>query len=403
MMALLFVFITAAQAQPVECSHMEVWDYTTAMCQPLPMKGMPMRMLMWHGNSFFTQIWQEGRRGENAFAVPNMFMLDMGSSLGDRHYINWEVMGTVERWTFPKRGYPEFLQIGEEDEDHRPYLDAQHPHSSPIMGLTLSDTIAIGGRDFIKIWFAPRGSSTDGPVPFMHRPTGMVNPDAPLGHHIGQDAGHISSTVIGAEARLNSSTLEVSSFHGQEPEPAHVDLPMGTPDSFAARFTQQFTPNTYAMASFAYVQNPEPHDSDLKKIWRYSASLYDDRKLSSGWSVSQAWIWGVINGYDEASALTSLAQETWLRKGPCGFWNRFEVLQRTAEELDVGLSQDRQWVTALTLGYTHELHKWENAELALGLSLGKDFLPARWRSAYGGDPLTGKVFVQLSGMGMQHY
>ena len=47
------------------------------------------------------------------------------------------LMGTTELWTYPRRRYPELLQVGEERSDGSPCIDAQHPHSSPIMGLTL--------------------------------------------------------------------------------------------------------------------------------------------------------------------------------------------------------------------------------------------------------------------------
>src|SRR5665213_2194495 len=73
---------------PSDCSDMEVFEYSMGMCMPLAMKGMPMSMLMVHGNAFATQLWEEGSRGRNAFAAPNMFMADIGTSVGDRQYIN---------------------------------------------------------------------------------------------------------------------------------------------------------------------------------------------------------------------------------------------------------------------------------------------------------------------------
>ncbi|MBR7513301.1 hypothetical protein KC219_24395, partial [Mycobacterium tuberculosis] len=65
-----------------------------------------------------------------------MFMVDAGTSVGDRHYVNWEFMGTLEKWPYPGSGTPALLQIGEAQANGRPFLDAQHPHSTPIMGLT---------------------------------------------------------------------------------------------------------------------------------------------------------------------------------------------------------------------------------------------------------------------------
>jgi hypothetical protein len=394
-------------AGPTNCSEMQVWDYTTAMCAALPMPGMPMTMLMVHGNAFAVQTLEEGPRGRNEFAVPNMLMVDYGATVHERHYLNVEIMATVERWSFPSRGYPELLQIGEENQSHEPFLDAQHPHSSPIMGLTFSDTIALGEeKDHLKIFFAPRGSSTEGPVAFMHRPTGLQNPDAPLGHHVGQDVGHIASTVVGASLRKGKMNYELSAFNGTEPAPANVDLPLGPLNSGAVRVIRQFSDHVYAMASAAYLKSPEPQDPDLKPIQRYSASVYNDQQLDGGWMLHNAVIWGLVNGYDHAAALNSFAEEFWFHEAADNFWSRFEVLQRTAGQLQSVVADPSadphaaRWVTAATLGYTRNLGAWSALNVSAGGSLTKDFLPSEFRAAYGGDPLSAKVFLQVSGMRM---
>lgn len=388
---------------PADCGAMEVWDYSMAMCMPLPMADMPMSMVMLHGNAFAVQSARKSDRGRDAFAVPNMIMADVGTSVGDNHYVNLDLMATLEKWTFPKEGYPELLQIGESNEDELPFIDAQHPHSSPIMGLTLSDTISLGrGKDHVKIWFAPRGEATEGPIAFMHRPTGMVNPDAPLGHHIGQDVGHITSTVIGGALRLGETTIELSTFNGREPEPTKVDLPVGAPNSYAMRLTRQFGDHLYAMASASYVKEPEHHDPDLDHINRYSASIYGDKTYDSGWACHHAFIWGLVNGYDHASALNSFAMEFWMSREAANFFGRLEHLQRTPNELLVAASDpdDGRWVSALTLGYTHEIASWEGSSVGLGGSLTKDILPSEYRASYGDEALTGRLFLRVTGMRM---
>lgn len=354
-----------------------------------------------HYNSFFLQTVEEGPRGRNAFSVPNMFMLDAGRSFG-RHYVNVDFMGTFEKWTFPKNGTPELLQVGEENARHEPYIDAQHPHSSPIMGLTLSDTISLGDSgDEFKVFFAPRGESTAGPIAFMHRPTGMMNPDAPLGHHVGQDAGHITSTVIGTSAKISSTTVELSTFHGLEPEPDKVDLPLGNPNSYASRLTYQFNPNLFAMGSAAYIKSPESHDPDLDHIWHYSASVYANAGLKNGWKAHGTLIWGLVNGYEHAAALNSFNFESWLSKNSMNIWSRVEVLQRTPAQLDIPVSDKANqgsWVTAVTIGYTHEIAKWDGVQLGLGGALIKDILPPSFQDSYGGDPISGKIFLQAGGL-----
>jgi hypothetical protein len=390
---------------PSDCSEMEVWDYSMAMCQPLAMSNMPMEMWMIHGNGFLVQTFQEGPRGRNRLASPNMIMADVGRTVLDRQYLNVNLMLTFERWTLPKEGYPEPLQIGERNEDENPYIDGQHPHSSPVMGLTFSDTISLNeSKDQLKISFAPRGQTTEGPIAFMHRPTGAVNPDAPLGHHIGQDVSHISSTVFSSSLALGKNRFEASTFNGTEPEPSKVDLPIKTPNSYAGRMIYEFSDRMWAMASAGYVKDPEPQDPTLEKIYRYSASVYSQNDLDSGLMVHNTFVFGLTNYYDELSALKSFLYEFWLHsESPNNFWGRAEYLERTAAELAVPVNSgafDPRWVTALTAGYTYDLKKFRNSKISSGVSLTKDFLPAEFRTVYGGDPWSSRIFIQVSGMKM---
>jgi hypothetical protein len=333
-----------------------------------------------------------------------MVMADLGTNVGDRHYLNVDLMLTAEKWLFPEAGYPLLLQIGESNAQGVPFIDAQHPHSSPIMGLTFSDTISLGtGKDHVKFFFAPRGESTDGPIAFMHRTTGMVNPDAPLGHHIGQDVGHISSTVIGASLKQGDERFEASVYNGTEPEPTQVDLPLGTPNSFSFRYIHDFSPVLFAMASFARVQNPEPDLPDILFENRYSASAYWQHPLGEEWSFYNTLIYGLITRYDHATSLSSFGEEFLFRGSGPRIWGRVELLQRTPEELAIpGLPDPAsgRWVAAFTAGYTHRLAGWEGAELGLGGSVTKYSLPEDFQATYGGNPWSGRIFLQLSGMHM---
>lgn len=388
-----------------DCSENEVWDYSTASCRQLAMAGKPMSMWMLHGNAFLVQTIQAGPRGHNRFAVPNMLMSEVGRSIGDRHYIDANLMMTFEKWTFPKEGYPELFQIGEKNEDDRPYVDGQHPHSSPIMGLTLSDTIRLGeGKDHLKLFFAPRGQATDGPVAFMHRLSGMMNPDAPLGHHIGQDVSHITSTVLGASLGLGRTRIEASVFHGTEPEPSKIDLPMGELNSYAGRLIYEFSDDISAMASAAMVKDPEHDDPTLDKVYRYSASTYFLHRLGGGWMLHDGLIFGLVNNYDHVSALRSFLYEFWLHSDrPSNYWGRIEFVERTGAELNIiniPKPQEPRYVTAITAGYTYDLMKLTDGKLRLGVSVTKNFAPSEFKNAYGGDPWSGRVFVQVSGMKM---
>ncbi len=389
---------------PSDCGEMSVWDVGMGMCMPLPMAGMPMKMLMVHGNIFGSRIAQTGPRGRSDYASTHMIMGDVGTTVGDHHYFNLDLMLTGEKWTVPTNGYPLLLQIGERNQQGLPFMDAQHPHSSPIMGITFSDTISLGqNKNHVKFFFAPRGETTDGPVAFMHRPTGIINSDAPLGHHIGQDVGHISSTVIGASLKLGNNRFEASAYHGAEPEPTNIDLPLATPDSFSFRYIQEFSPSWMAMASLSRVNAPEHDEPDIVFENRYSGSVYTTLPISSHWIFQNTFIYGLVTQYDHASYLSSFAEEFLFRGDSPRIWGRIELLQRTGAELAIPTVSDPNqglWVAAFTLGYTHRLASVGGAEVGVGGSVTETVVPGAFNATYGGNPWSGKVFIQLGGMHM---
>ncbi len=388
---------------PAKVGSMEVWDASMGMAMPFPMARMPMAMLMLHGYGFFEAVAEEGQaRGRADFSAPNMFMVDLGTSVGDSQYLNLDLMLTSDLWTVPKNGTPELFQIGEAQADGTPFLDAQHPHSSPIMGLTLSDLIALSPEDksYLKLFAAPRGESTDGPVAFMHRLTGMVNPDAPLGHHIGQDVGHISGSVLGAALKLGPFHLEGSCFDGTEPAPTQVDLPLRSPDSFGIRGILDLADDCQFMASYADIRDPEP---DIAQAERFSVSLYTKSPLSDSWDLYNTLIYGGITNIDQASYLNSILEEFAFKSERMAVFGRIEVLQRTPDQLGVtGLNDpDRgRWIGAVSFGYSHRVASWDGWELRAGGEVTNDITPPEYSGLYEGNPFSYKFFFQLGGAQM---
>jgi hypothetical protein len=379
---------------------METMDVDMQMVMPFARPKMPMTMLMLHGYSFFETVAEEGsQRGRADFSAPNMFMADLGTTLDDRQYLNLDVMLTSDLWTVPPTGTPELLQIGENQSNGQPFVDAQHPHSSPIMGLTLSDTISLSDDDksALKLFAAPRGESTDGPIAYMHRITGEVNPDTPLGHHIGQDVGHISSTVLGESLKLGSFHIESSVFNGSEPNPTQVYLPLSPINSFAVRGIEELSPNVMIMASYAWVGTPEP---GIPNDQRYSASIYTHIPLNDSMTFHNTLIYGGVTNIDNTSSLNSFLDEFLFNSAVASIFARVEVLQRTPNELQIpGLpnSDTGQWVSAFTLGYSHQVVAWDGWELRAGLSVTNDQVPADYQTVYEGNPFTYKFFFQLGG------
>ncbi len=380
--------------------QMELMDVDMQMVMPFAQPHMPMTMLMLHGYGFFETVAEEGaQRGRADFSAPNMFMADLGTTLDDHQYLNLDVMLTSDLWTVPATGTPELLQIGENQANGQPFIDAQHPHSSPIMGLTLSDTFSLadGDKSALKLFAAPRGESTDGPIAYMHRITGMINPDTPLGHHIGQDVGHITSSVLGESLKLGSFHIESSVFNGSEPNPTQVDLPLGPINSVAVRGIEELDTNIMLMASYAWVGTPEP---GIANDQRYSISLYTHTPISDSMTLHNTLIYGGITNIDNVSQLNSFLDEFMLGSAVGGIFGRFEYLQRTPNQLGIlGLpnADTGRWVSAVTLGYSHQVAAWDGWELRAGLSATNDQVPTEYQAAYEGNPFSYQFFFQLGG------
>jgi hypothetical protein len=389
---------------PTECGG-SFWDSAMAMCQHDP--GSKFHLMV-HGNSHLTGIFQSGTRGQDGVALPNMLMAHVDRMFG-AHQLSLSFMGTLEKFTFPEEGYPLLFQTGEANHHGEPYIDAQHPHSTPVMGLTLSDTIDFGDDTWLRLSFAPRGQSADGPIAFMHRPTAVWNPDAPLGHHLGQDVGHITSTVLSATLRRGSNQVEVAAFNGAEPEPDEIDLPLGKLNSAGVRLTHFFTDEVFAMASIAYVDDPHPHkhggsglvafDQDATSMLRYSLSAYTRHRLRKDMVLFNTAIYGAITTAGIKTERHSFAHELALKRHEAVFYSRFELVQRLPVELNIPSSTplSTRIVGALSFGYSHELANWQGLAVRAGGAVTGHFVPDDFQAAYGGNTFGAKIFLQLHG------
>jgi hypothetical protein len=407
-------------SSPDTCGEGFYYYFPMSMCLPRP-RALGTGWLMLMGNAYFVDSGAQGPRGYHQIASPNWLMANGGVDLARWYRLELDLMLTAELWTFPARGYPELLQIGEANARGVPYIDAQHPHTSPVMGLALTQVFSLSATRtrLLRLAFAPRGIAPDGPVPFMHRPTGMLNPDAPLGHHIGQDVGHITSTLLGLGVYLDDAIVEAATFHGREPEPAEVNLPLGPPDSFGARVSYRIGQPYLASVSAAYVHDPEggheEHQTgedprgarrEVPYVVRLSASGYTHHDLPRGWRAHAALIWGAILGYDAAPFLAAITAEALFTDFANGLWTRIEVLQRTPYQLAIPAPDPDtgRWVAALTLGYTRRVVALGPVELDVGGSGTLNLVAAEFAPAYRGRALvSGRFFLQVRGMQMWHF
>lgn len=384
---------------PEECGPDEYWDEAMQMCMPNGKTS-----LSFHANQFLVGLTGSGPRGRTAFSAPNMFMLTFQQRISACDSVRVEWMGTTDKWTTPTKGTPLLLQTGESNKNGVPFIDAQHPHSSPIMGLTFAVVHCMGkmGDDSFTLSFSPRGEATAGPLAFMHRPSAEGNPNAPLSHHL-QDVFHIMSTVLAAKLEIGKWSIEGSMFSGREPSPTEVNLDMHPFDSYGLRLARKITPNVTVGVSAASVLEqhriaPDQIPEDAQRSTLIAAWVSTQNKLKSG-TLKTSTIFGQAR--EDKEQLNSFLEEMSYKFGKLeqnNVFSRFEILQRTPDQLQINMIGDAkkaEWVKALTLGYERSIGSKKGASVFAGGSLTKAFVPTAFKATYGGNPLSAEVHLRI--------
>src|SRR5690606_17825074 len=97
-----------------------------------------------------------------------------------------------------------------------PLVDHQHPHDL-FSELSVAYTYMISDDVDVFAYLGYPGEPAFGPVAFMHRPSSLYNPDAPISHHW-QDATHILFGVGTLGFRYKAFKMDGSLFTGTEPD-----------------------------------------------------------------------------------------------------------------------------------------------------------------------------------------
>src|SRR5437764_516397 len=164
-------------------------------------------MLM--GHLMLTGVYdtQNGPRGGDKTFLEGMLMGAARRDLANGDTINLRAMLSPDP-LMGKSGYPLLLASGETANGVTPLIDRQHPHDL-FMELAASYAHRLGDADGIFLYAADPGEPALGPPAFMHRPSGMDIPDAPITHHW-LDSTHIAFGVLTGGFVHDDWKLEVS-------------------------------------------------------------------------------------------------------------------------------------------------------------------------------------------------
>ncbi len=363
-------------------------------------------MIMAHGFAFAQYDSQSGERGDDQFGSLNWGMLMATHDFAGGRF-QARTMLSVDPLTVTKRGYPLLLQTGETYKG-QPLHDRQHPHDFWM------ELGALYQREINKglawsIYAAPSGEPALGPVAFMHRPSAMDNPTAPLTHHW-QDATHVSFGVLTGGIYSRRWQLEGSVFNGREPDENRWDFDPIKLDSYSGRLTVNPTAHWSLAGGYGYLKSPESLNP-TESMHRITASVLHGARLGADGQWASALIWGANKHSGQPSWSNGfLAESEAIFDKHNTLFGRAELVQKSAADLVVDNpvvtrngtvlpgfpARQRFNVGALQLGYIREVARTHWATIGLGAAGTLNFVPAPLEPYYGARHPTGTfIFLRL--------
>ncbi len=369
-----------------------------------PMRAFQLRGGGWHvmvhGNIFVGYDYQAGDAGDDQAVSQNWVMAMAHHALGGGHFTS-RAMLSLEPLTVGKDGYPLLLQSGEQV-DGVALVDRQHPHDLFMELATLYEH-DITKHVAFQLYAALAGEPALGPVAFPHRPSAMMDPLAPLGHHW-LDSTHISFGVVTAGVFTRKVKLEGSWFNGREPDDKRYDLDLRGLDAASGRLTVNPSAQWSLQASAGYLDSPEELEPDVSLI-KTTASATHATKLGSRryWTSSVAW---GRNTPSSGPATDSVFAETVFDLGHLGAtFARAEYVRKSGHDLalDPAMEDATFDIGMLSLGHTHPVLREGGLETSLGVRGSAGVIDADLQSRYGTRfPLGVMAYVQIQPQMMGH-
>lgn len=367
-------------------------------------------MLMLMGTQFlrYTQVGSSrdisasGKGSRSRFDAPNMFMAMYSRPLTNKSQLGLRVMASLDPAIERGYGYPLLYQSGELFRGG-PIHDRQHPHDF-ISELAASYSYRTTEKQSFFLYGAIVGEPALGPPMFLHRASGMNNPDAPIGHHW-QDASHITWGVVTGGYNFGKAKIEASVFNGTEPDENRWAFDTLRLNSFSARLSINPTPQWAFQISHGYLKKPERAEPDLDHLRRTTASAIYSKKFSETKNWASTFVWG--QNYKEGHATNSFLFESDYTFGKNSIFGRVEQVQKDGHELvlehDDPLHEGVFWLGSYSLGYVRDIVKDKGLDVGLGGMLTANSNPSALTPYYGGKTHGGwQLFVRIRPSRLKH-
>src|SRR3989440_7683468 len=287
-------------------------------------------------------------------------------------------------------GYPLLFQPGETANGRDPLIDRQHPHDL-LMEAAATYSPALSPQTSLFVYAGLPGEPALGPTAFMHRLSGMDEPQAPLSHHW-LDSTHVSFGVVTGGYTWRRLRLEASAFNGREPDQHRYDIEVRSLDSYAARLSYNPTGGWSLQGSFGRLASPEQLQPQVA-VRRSTASASYNAPLALWWQTTLAW------GRNAPS--TGPSSNAWLLESALRLTDAhtvFSRLERVAENelfLPGAALYGRSFtIDKLSLGYIFDFARLSALDLGLGGLISAYSYPSTLTAAYGSRPTSFMVFMR---------
>jgi hypothetical protein len=354
-------------------------------------------MYMLHGNLFLRynnqDISNKGTRGGNKVDAPNWIMFMGQRKVGSRGLFHFSTMLSLDPLTVGGSGYPLLFQSGEVYKGEA-LVDRQHPHDL-FSELSVSYSHSLSKQADVFLYLGYPGEPALGPVAFMHRPSALYNPDAPISHHW-VDATHITFGVATAGVRVGKFKLEGSSFTGREPDEHRYDFDKPSFNSWSGRLSFNPSANWALQVSHGYLKNAEQlhPEEDINKT---TASVNYSLPLSKDGTFNAIALWGQNKIKDHDGENAFLLEGAWQRKR-LAVYGRYEYVEKSVEELalDDAVYGDAIFpINQFTLGLSADLLSVGKLRLAAGTQASYYSADDRLNSLYGKNPVSWEVYLRV--------
>ncbi|HEV7700474.1 MAG TPA: hypothetical protein VGO43_09635, partial [Pyrinomonadaceae bacterium] len=325
--------------------------------------------------------------------APTMFMAMYSHPIGENSQFGFRAMASLDPIIERGFGYPLLYQSGEQYRG-RPLHDRQHPHDL-ISELAVTFSHKFDDKRSVYVYAGYPGEPALGPPMYLHRNSGMNNPDAPIGHHW-QDATHITFGVVTAGFSFGRAKIEASAFNGTEPNENRYNFDKPRLNSFSTRVSFSPTNNWSLQVSHGYLRNPEPLEPEIRILRKTTGSAIYNKKFDEDHNWASTFVWGQNRANRETTNAVLFESNFDFYKN--AMFGRVETVQKSGHDLVLNpIDHGKIFrVNAFSLGYVRDIVRGKGIDVGLGSIFTLNTNPSTLASYYGGTTHGGwQVFMRF--------